>query len=168
MNSEIENALRTALKLESDGARFYEMAAKNTEHKGVREVFNTLASDEREHYRTILTYYEHFADAGKWPEKSIERALEHSSHELEKMFTPEFLESLKSSTNELSAISTGALLEQESIKFYKDKAFRESDIFAKEFYEELVKIEQEHHKLLIKIEKKLLDSVWKTNRYSPF
>lgn len=167
MNLEVEKALKTALKIESDGARYYDMAATHSNHKGIKEIFRKFAEDERKHYKTILKYYEVYVEKGDWPERKFESEVNHDIHAMEKIFTKEFFEDLKSSSSELSAVSTGMLLEEESIKFYKERAEKETDIHAKEFYEELANIERKHHTLLAKIEKELLDRIWRHNKFSP-
>lgn len=167
MGGDIESALRTALKNASDGAHYYDMAAKNMKSHAMRDIFKTLAKEEKEHYKTILKFYEHFTETGRWLETSLEEVLERLSHKIDNALLKESIEDVKVGASELSTISTAVLLEEESIKFYKERENEEEDPTIKEFYEALAKIEAEQHSTLVKVEKKLIEKVWKHNRYSP-
>lgn len=168
MNQTSEKALKTALKLESDGAKYYRMAAKDCPEEAVKQVFLMLAREEDFHYDTILKCYDGVMKDGKWAADITDLLSAHSSDELKNVFTPDFFTGLKGKTSDLSAFSVGVLLEEQSIDFYSERAEKETDPVAKKFYQILVGVEQEHHDLLVRAEKELMEESWQANRFAPF
>lgn len=168
MDERSERALKTALKLESDGARYYRMAAANTADEGVKKVFLALAREEDLHYETILKCYDSVMKNGKWVADITDTLTAHPSAELNAVFTQEFFDGLKGKSSELSAFSVGVLLEEQSIDLYSERAEKETDPVAKKFYGLLVATEQQHHDLLVRAEKELMEESWQSNRFAPF
>ena len=54
------DGLRTALQTELNGYQFYKLAAENTTDKKGKQVFETLANDEKEHFLEIQRDYEEY------------------------------------------------------------------------------------------------------------
>ncbi len=168
MDQKSEKALKMALKLESDGARYYRTAANGTADGDIKGVFLMLAKEEDFHYATILKCYDSVMQNGNWVADITDVLSSHSGDELGRVFTPEFFKGLKGKTSELSAFSVGVLLEEQSIDFYSERAEKETDPVAKKFYQILTGIETEHHELLVRAEKELMEESWQSNRFAPY
>jgi rubrerythrin len=87
-NSVASEALCQAARLEEDGHKFYTEAAKRTKDPRGREMFLSLADDEKMHLRLVEDQYEAVINEREWI--SFPEALECKPLDLDKpLFPPE-------------------------------------------------------------------------------
>ena len=60
------DAVQTAMNLENKTHDFYENQGKSALYEAEREFYNTLATEEREHYLILLDYQEYLKDPAGW------------------------------------------------------------------------------------------------------
>ena len=60
------DAVQTAMNLENKTHDFYENQGKSALYEAEREFYNTLATEEREHYLILLDYQEYLKDPASW------------------------------------------------------------------------------------------------------
>ena len=67
-----------------------------------------------------------------------------------------------------TAISTGMILEKNSVLFYSEQAKKATDPNVKHLFEELAKWEEGHLNMLTKEYNDIKERFWEDNRFSPF
>jgi rubrerythrin len=159
--------LKIALQTELNGIQFYKMAAEKTEDKKGKEVFKMLANDEVKHFEELKKHFRSLTSSNKWA-PSI------TLGEASFMFTgesPIFSEELKSRVKEkhfeMSALSIGALLESNSIDFYRKMKEQTEDPTAKELFTRLQKWEQKHLEAITRQLDVLKEEYWAEQHFAP-
>ena len=140
--------LKTALKIESDGANYYRMASANTDNPAAKALFDFLTVEEQKHYDFFMTPLEEAEKGKAFNFSRALRQIEDSSAPAPEIFTNDFLKRLKGDHSSLSAVSIGITLELNSITFYREQKSLAQDESAKKFYDFLIKTEISHHELL--------------------
>ncbi|KUG03273.1 rubrerythrin [hydrocarbon metagenome] len=130
--------LKTAILNEIEGETFYQLAADNVKDPDMRGVFLYLAKEEQNHQQ-ILKYMLEQITAGK--EISVEITnLETKSPGIFKL-----QDAARTVDNlEISAVSTGILMEKASVDYYRQAASTSSNPNAKNLYENLISWEMGH------------------------
>lgn len=167
-NKVILPILKTALKIEADGANFYSMAAGSTDNTSAKEIFTFLAEEEKKHYEFFLKSLEALEDGDKLNYSEALRSAQTLKDETKEVFNRDFLKRLKGDNFSLSAVSIGIKLENNSIDFYKKLKSEQDNEEAGIFYDFLIDTEISHHDLLARMEKEMMEESWSRNRFSPF
>lgn len=168
MNKEkaIEN-LKIALQTELNGIHFYKMAAEKTEDKKGKEVFKMLSNDEIQHFNEIQRHYKSLLTANKWaPSISLGEATSMFKGE-SPIFSEELKSRIKEKHFEISALSIGALLESNTIDFYRKMKEETDDPVAKELFAKLQKWEQGHLEAITKQLDILKEEYWADAHFAP-
>ncbi|HVP35651.1 MAG TPA: hypothetical protein VMT04_01515, partial [Terriglobales bacterium] len=83
------------------------------------------------------------------------------------IFSEDFKKRIKDMHFEMSALSIGALLEKNSIEFYRKAGEQSDDKEVKDLFSYLVGWEQEHLKVLITQQQYLKEAYWQDARFFP-
>lgn len=59
-------AIAKAMDMENKTYDFYQSQGKKAHHDAERELYQSLAAEEREHHRLLLDYYEYLKDPAGW------------------------------------------------------------------------------------------------------
>lgn len=162
----IEN-LKIALQTELNGIHFYKMAAEKTEDKKGKEVFKMLSNDEIQHFNEIQRHYKSLLTANKWaPSISLGEATSMFKGE-SPIFSEELKSRIKEKHFEMSALSIGALLESNTIDFYRKMKEETDDPVAKELFAKLQKWEQGHLEAITKQLDILKEEYWADAHFAP-
>ena len=161
--------LKDAIKVESDGYHFYKMAAEKTTDPKGKEIFESLASDEIEHMKALKKQYQLYQNEGKldWQEKEFEKKSAFDPSSESPIFSDDFKERITDSHFEMTALSIGIMLEQNSIDFYRKSAEKSEDPQAKKLFSYLASWEGEHLRALIAQQNYLKEEYWTENRFFP-
>jgi len=159
--------LKIALQTELNGIEFYKMAAEKTEDKKGKEVFKILANDEIEHFNELQKHFQSLIKSSKWaPAISLGEA-----STIFKGESPIFSEELKSRVKEkhfeMSALSIGALLESNSIDFYRKMKEETDDTTARELFAKLQKWEEKHLEAITTQLELLKEEYWAEQKFTP-
>jgi rubrerythrin len=137
-------ALEVALNNESREKDFYLSHADRTTNSLGKLMFASIAGDEDEHYRRILTLHRRLREEGKWPETV---PLEVEGTKVKDILT-KFVKSAKTSSqaerDDLEAVKIAIEFETKGELFYGDLAQKVDNPMEKKFYEFLASIEREH------------------------
>lgn len=129
-----------AMKMELDGMKFYLELAEKASDKGVKKIFEMLASDENKHYNTIKDMQ---LNELAMPDTPI---LNDAKNVFEQMDTGEgeweFPES------EIDLYKEAMRIEEESRDFYSKKSEEMEDPGQREFLVRLAEEEKKHYFLL--------------------
>lgn len=164
-NDKAVDVLKTAILLERRGKAFYTQAARQTESKSAKKIFEMMAEEEDAHIdfltRQFKNYKEHheFLKTDPAPEEN-ETVVEILS------------EKVKSEINaagfEAAAISAAIDFENRAIDVYSSRAKESTDPKEKEMYQMLADWEKGHHHLLHRLNEDLKEQVWNDNNFWPF
>ncbi len=164
----ILSLFKAALKIESDGANFYSMAAKNSKDNSTREIFEFLAQEEKKHYEFFMGPLKTLEKGESFDYSGAVKNMKSDLKEVGEVFDADFIKRLKGDNYSLSAVSIGIHLEKNSIGFYREQKEKEKDPDALKFYDFLINTEVSHHDILVNMEKEMLEHSWNENRFSPF
>jgi rubrerythrin len=144
-------ALHQAIRLEQDGYKFYTEAAERTADPRGREMFESLADDERLHLRIVQDQYEALSAGKEWV--SFSEALELKPVDVDKPLFPPEREALEKAIGP-EASDTDALLlaiqkENESYELYRGAAAETADPAGKDMYQRLASYEHVHFDILM-------------------
>ena len=160
-------ALRIAIQTELNGVSFYQMAAEQTSDKRGKEVFSMLASEERKHFNELQRHYSSIMTDNKWaPSISLGEAKEIFSGE-SPIFSEELKQRIKESHFEMSALSIGALLETNSIEFYRRMKQETNEPIARELFEKLENWEKGHLRAITHQLDLLKEDYWADQHFAP-
>jgi rubrerythrin len=159
--------LKIALQTELNGIQFYRVAAEKTEDKKGKEVFTKLANDEIEHFKELQRHYQSLTSSNKWaPSISLGEASS-MSEEKSPIFSAELKERIKKKHFEMSALSIGAMLEVNSIDFYRKMKEETDDPIAKDLFSKLQKWEQGHLEAITRQLDILKEEYWAEQNFTP-
>jgi rubrerythrin len=144
-------ALRQAIRLEQDGYKFYTEAAERTAAPRGREMFLSLADDEKLHLRIVQDQYEALTAGKGWVSFLEETEVE--PVDLDKPLFPPEREALEKAIDP-KASDTDALLfalqiENESYELYRKATTETADPTGKEMYQYLASQERTHFDILM-------------------
>jgi rubrerythrin len=163
----LADGLKQAIQAEIDGYHFYMMAARSTSDDQGREVFESLAQDEKEHVRFLSLQYSAFMDKGA-PDPTATLGKRAELQGKSPIFSEQFRERIADAHFEMSALSIGISLELSAVQFYKDQAAQSNDEIVKKFYNELADWESGHYQALLQQQESLKEDYWAGGGFSPF
>lgn len=147
---ELMDVLVQAMKLESDGRRFYETIAEHMTDPEAAAMFTQLAADEVDHYNYIERQYLAL-EAGKGWSEIAEMASVEVIDAVSVVFPPEkqVLDELPSSPSEEDALLFALGVEDKSFKLYHNSAQIAKDPEAKKLFMQLAGAEQTHFNVVM-------------------
>lgn len=151
---DVSRAIKTAIKMETEGMEFYKNAADKTAHLLGRKMFLSLSGDEERHLKVLKKLLSNlkFSNFEKYfensPTENIKTVFDELKDELKKRIT--------ASSDEKEVLKMGMQAEDESVNFYQSflqkatdknvKALTDKNV--KALFEKLIKEEREHYKIL--------------------
>jgi len=165
INDKAIDALKTAILLERRGKAFYTQAARQTESKSAKQIFEMMAEEEDAHIdfltRQFKNYQVHheFLKSDPAPEED-ETVVEILSENIKK--------EINAAGFEAAAISAAIDFENRAIEVYSNRAEESTDPKEKEMYQMLADWEKGHHHLLYRLNEDLKEQVWNDNNFWPF
>ncbi len=157
--------LKNAILLERRGKAFYSQAARQTESKSAKKIFEMMAEEEDEHIEFLTRQFKNYSQHHKF--------LRVSDHHEEDETVMEILsEKVKNEINaagfEAAAISAAIDFENRAIEVYSKRAEEATDPEEKAMYQMLADWEKGHHHLLYKLNEDLKEQIWNDNNFWPF
>ncbi len=144
-------ALRQALRLEQDGYKFYTEAAERTTDPHGREMFLSLADDEKLHLRIVQDQYEALSAGRGW--SSFSEALELKPVDVDKPLFPPEKEAIEKAiapdAGDTEALLLAIQKENESYELYRKAATETDDPIGKDMYQRLASYEHVHFDILM-------------------
>ena len=164
-NDKAVEVLKTAILLERRGKAFYTQAARNSESKSAKQIFEMMAEEEDAHIdfltRQFKNYHEHheFLKSDPPPEED-DTVVEILSEKIKK--------EINAASFEAAAISAAIDFENRAIDIYSTRAEEATDPNEKEMYQMLADWEKGHHHLLHRLNEDLKEQIWNDNNFWPF
>lgn len=157
--------LKTAILLERRGKAFYTQAARQTESKSARQIFEMMAEEEDSHIEFLVKQFKNYQLNHEFLKNSA--APEEDATVVE-ILTEKIKHEISAAGYEAAAISAAIDFENRAIEIYSNRAAEATDINEKEMYQMLADWEKTHHHLLYKLNEDLKDKVWNDNNFWPF
>ncbi len=157
--------LKNAILLERRGKAFYSQAARQTESKSAKKIFEMMAEEEDEHIEFLTRQFKNYSQHHKFL-----KVTEH--HEEDETVMEILSEKVKDEINaagfEAAAISAAIDFENRAIDVYSKRAEEATDPEEKAMYQMLADWEKGHHHLLYKLNEDLKEQIWNDNNFWPF
>ncbi len=159
----MKKVLIDAMEIELNGIELYKTASQKTDDRQAQQVFDFLSKEEIKHFKVLKSNYDAL-ERGEYVEIKLggENPLNKS------IFSDEFKRNLLGKSYEFSAISTGLLLEKNSLEFYREHKEKAEDLKIKDLFAELEKWETAHYKMLLNEYNDLKEQYWEVNNFFPF
>lgn len=158
--------LKNAILLEKRGEAFYGTSAGQTKHTAVKQFFEAMAAEEREHIRILSDQYAAYLKnrkfaAGDYPSaKPADLANDILNQELK--------EKISAAGFESAAISAAIAMEERAVSLYAKQADATDDPEEKKLYKWLSEWESGHLDMLLKMDTALREKIWNDNQFWPF
>ena len=135
------NAVEIAIKMQTDAIKFYTEAAEKTKNAVGKQMFLTIAEDEKRHLETLTQIF-------KGLDITVQDVspMENIRTVFESMKTG-MLKRVEATMDELEAFKIAMQMEKEGVEFYKKASAGAKTEKEKALFERLIKEEQEHYNI---------------------
>jgi len=149
--------LKTAITLEREGCNFYLRMAEKTRNLLAQRLFLSLAGEEIQHMVRIQEIYNALKE-GKEEEIYSPKRAKNLENEIRELFEKLGAETLRKNVDNISGLKTAIKLEMKSYELYQRMAQQVSHPSQKQFFEALMKEENNHFVALENTYRYLTDS----------
>ncbi len=158
--------LKKAILLERRGKSFYSQVAQQTNNPDVRNIFETMASEEGLHEDYLSRQYLSYQKEGRFEAVDLPKDEDDGIANL--VLSDDLKKSIEAASFEAAAISAAIDMETKAIKVYEAQAEATTDPQEKELYQWLADWEKTHHKILFELDEDLKHRIWNDNQFWPF
>ena len=159
------DVLKTAILLERRGKAFYTQAARQSESKSAKKIFEMMAEEEDEHLGFLVKQFKNYADTNQF--LKIDEHPDEDDAAVE-ILTEKVKKEISAAGFEAAAISAAIDFENRAIEVYSNRAEAATDPNEKEMYSMLADWERTHHHLLHDLNEDLKEQIWNDNNFWPF
>ena len=132
------NAIEMAVKMEQEAVDFYIQCAGKTSNPVGRKMFLSIAEDEKYHIACAMNVQQGkaFNPAAATPLEDMKKIFDQHKQDM--------LQQIASTADELDAFRVAMKMEEEAIVFYKNAAAGAANADEKNFFDCLIRDEEEH------------------------
>jgi len=132
------NAIEMAVKMEQEAVDFYIQCAGKTSNPVGRKMFLSIAEDEKYHIACAMNVRQGkaFSPAAATPLEDMKKIFDQHKQDM--------LQQIASTADELDAFRMAMKMEEEAIVFYKNAAAGAANADEKNFFDCLIRDEEEH------------------------
>jgi rubrerythrin len=159
------DVLKTAILLERRGKAFYTQAARQSESKSAKKIFEMMAEEEDAHIGFLVKQFKSYSSNNQF--LKIDEQPEEDDTVVE-ILTEKVKNEISAAGFEASAISAAIDFENRAIEVYSNRAESATDPNEKEMYQMLADWEKTHHQLLYDLNEDLKEQIWNDNNFWPF
>lgn len=159
------DVLKQAILLEIKGKAFYESAARESKINGIRQVFETMAEEEKGHIDVLTRQLKSVGRSGKFEPASFTQMAEDITPQI---LTEEIRKNAADAAYEAAAIGAAMDMEDKAVKFYGNRAQETDDPMEREMFQWLSDWEKTHLTLLSGLDKQLQEEIWNDQSFWPF
>ena len=159
------DVLKTAILLERRGKAFYTQAARQSESKSAKKIFEMMAEEEDAHIDFLTRQFKNYQINQEFLKN--EPAPEEDEAVVE-ILTEQIKKEINAAGFEAAAISAAIDFENKAVEVYSRRAEEATDPNEKEMYQMLADWEKGHHHLLHKLNEDLKEQIWNDNNFWPF
>ena len=166
MSKQLLDILKESILLERRGRALYQQAAKLSDNTAVRDFFQMMADEEKNHMHILEKQFKNYSDRHELADLDSETTGQKTSVD------PILIEALKANiapaSFEGAAISAAMLFEEQSVNLYSDRARKATDPKEKALFRWLAEWEHDHLTFLVGLERDIREQVWNDRRFWPF
>jgi rubrerythrin len=163
----LAEGLLQAMRAEHEGHHFYSLAASNTTDPKGREVFQRLAAEELEHFEFLRSQHRSVLETGR-PDANLKLGARSDVSGTSPIFSESLRSRIATAHYEMVALSVGAQLELNAVRFYSEAAAGATDPAVRLFFGELAAWEQGHYDALTAQAEALKEDYWAGAGFAPF
>jgi len=156
--------IKNAMLLEKQGETFYMATAAATKLVEVKEMFETFAREEVEHFNTLQKMFENIKATGN---VAATTKLPEQAETVDKVLTDKIREKVKASDYEAAAIAAAMNFEEKAVKYYAEQAEKATDENEKKLFTELSNWEKTHLHFLADLNDSLREDIWNDQNFWP-
>ena len=142
------DGLQAAIKMETDGKKFYLKASDQSGNEVGKKLLKTLAGEEDVHRRNFEAIYEAIRAKKSWPEVGLKQAGK-PLLTLFKEATKKLDKTAKVLATEIGAVQTAMEMENKTYDFYQRQLKSAASDAEKSFYKALSAQEKQHYRVLL-------------------
>lgn len=157
--------LKTAILLERRGKAFYTQAARQTESKSAKKIFEMMSEEEDAHIDFLTKQFKNYQ---KYQEFLKSEPAPEEDEAVVQILSEKIKNEINAAGFEAAAISAAIDFENRAIEVYSNRAEEATDPNEKEMYQMLADWEKGHHHLLHKLNEDLKEQIWNDNNFWPF
>jgi len=158
--------LKQAIMLEKRGHAFYHKVAQQAEDETVHSFFESMAQEELSHVKVLTAQFRAYNNKGVFDSETFDKNEE--TQITLSILDSGIKEKISAAGFEAAAISAAIAMEQRSIDIYYQQSEKATDPEEKKIYIWLSNWERVHLKILMALDRALLDDVWSDNSFWPF
>ncbi len=150
--------LKTALDMEDKGRLFYEKAMKSCENPVGKEIFTILKNDEDVHTLRIKVIYNQLTQGKTW--NADWKNVQDAHADLRIIFrdlATKHGNKISANTNDVDALNIGIEFEMKAVGFYTEALARATDNLERDFIQQMIDEEKNHHDTLTDMKLYLVD-----------
>jgi rubrerythrin len=158
--------LKQAMLLERRGRAFYRNVAERSDDDEVTSFFNLMAAEEEKHVGVLAKQFKSYKEKGSFEPGTFDES--ETSKVASVVLDRGIKDAISAADFEAAAIGAAISMEERAVKVYADGAESATDPEEKSLYRWLSAWEQEHLRMLMDIDKALVEKVWYDNQFWPF
>jgi rubrerythrin len=159
-------AIKTAIITELRGYEIYKAAAERATDPAAKQMFASLAEDERHHKLFLEGNFQSVFEKGEWAIPATAENL--SPLDDSEIVNPDFLKRVKGGAFEMAVVAAGCELEKSAISYYKQAAADCPDEESAKVFSFLADWEKDHLNALTELERRLKDEYFASQGFAPF
>ncbi len=158
--------LKQAILLEKRGKSFYRKVAEQTDNHAVQSFFKFMAQEEEHHIEILVEQFKAYKEKGLLDSSVFDK--NKTTKMASEVLGSEIKEKISAAGFEAAAIGAAISMEERAVSIYTERGKSAIDPEEKELYKWLSSWERKHLKLLVDIDKALVEKIWYDNKFWPF
>lgn len=156
--------IKGAILLEKRGRALYKHFAETAENKGVKDLFEMMADEEKLHIEVLSKHMKALHETGEIADIPLDSKPADFTCDIA---TADIVSQVAGAGNEAAAISAAIAMEKNAAEFYREGAEKSVKKNEKDLYNWLANWEEMHMKFLADIDEELTEQVWTDNDFWP-
>jgi rubrerythrin len=158
--------LKAAILMETRGQAFYKHVADQSPSLEIKNIFNTMVEEEKQHAEFLSKHYVSIKNNGT--PANIELPAENNENIVNLILSPEIKNQISGAGYEAAAISASIDMENKAVEIYSNFAEKAEDAEIKKLFTWLANWEKGHVKILHDLDEELREKIWFDNNFWPF
>jgi rubrerythrin len=157
-------AIKGAILLERRGWAFYSKVATTTKSESVREVFSSMAEEEKRHEEALSLHYSSLVRDGSL---AAVTTLGQASDISGEILSRKVISEIDAAGYEAAAISAAMAMEASAEKYYRERASEAGSGIEGDLFNWLADWEHGHLEMLAQMDRALMEKIWFENSFWP-
>jgi rubrerythrin len=158
--------LKQAILLERRGKAFYQKVAEQADSDAIQSFFQDMAEEEQKHIEILSAQFKSYTEEGRFSPGGFNE--EENSRISDTVLNADIKEKIATAGFEAAAIGAAISMEERAVKVYSEQGVAAVDPEEKRLYTWLSQWERQHLKVLMDIDRALVEKSWHDNQFWPF